>query len=71
MPGERNCSAMSDLQDRILAEMDECEPYSTRELAELLDEPRRTVHYNLERLAEQGEINRKENTARHLSWWVE
>lgn len=62
---------MGDLQDRILAEMDECEPYSTRELAEELDESRRTVHYNLERLAEQGEINRKENTARHVSWWVE
>lgn len=66
-----NCPDMSDLQDLILAAMDECEPYSSRELAEIVDEPRRTVHYNLERLAEQGKINRKENTARHISWWVE
>ena len=64
-------SSMSSIRDRILDEMDPGEPYSARELAELLDESRRTVDYNLNQLASDGVIERKEHTQRDISYWIE
>ena len=62
---------MSRLRERILNEMDPGEPYSARELAELLDESRRTVDYNLNQLAEGGEVTRKEHSQRQITYRIE
>ena len=64
-------SSMSSIRDRILEEMDSGVPYSARELAELLDESRRTVDYNLNQLASDGEILRKEHSQRHITYRIE
>ncbi|ADJ14503.1 hypothetical protein C497_03925 [Halalkalicoccus jeotgali B3] len=61
---------MSDIKERLLDVMVVCEPYSTRELAQEVGEPRRTVLYNLEQLADDGEINRKQSSKRDVSWWI-
>lgn len=62
---------MSRLRERILDEMAPGEPYSARELAELLDESRRTVDYNLARLVEGGAVTRKEHSKRQITYRIE
>lgn len=57
------------LKEAILAEMNKCEPYTAGELAEELDEPRRTVDYNLRQLVEADKVNRKEHAKQRVSWW--
>lgn len=58
------------LKDAILETMAECEPYTAGDLANELDEPRRTVDYNLRQLAESGDVERKKHSERRVSWWV-
>lgn len=48
--------------------MDALEPYTTGELAEMLDMPRRTVYDYLEELAEQDRIRKKKPEPRRAIW---
>lgn len=57
------------MRDRILKTMEPLEPYSTSELADSLGEPRRTVLYNLNRLAEDGEIVKKPHNPNNVTWF--
>ena len=59
-----------DLREEIVAVMDECEPYTTRDVADLLDEERRTIHNYLEDLEQSGVVNKKKH-ASHVSWWID
>lgn len=68
MAAEGDDTGMTDLQDRILSAMDVGEPYTARELAEEIGEPRRTVQYNLKQLAENGELDRKEHSKRTITY---
>ena len=57
--------------DDLLDVMATCEPYTASELAERLDEPRRTVSYNLEQLKDQGIVSKKKHSQRTVTWWIE
>lgn len=61
---------VTDLQEEILDVMNDGDPYTARELAEELDQPRRTIQYNLRQLAECGDIIRKEHSKRQITYRV-
>lgn len=67
----RVSARMTDLQGRILDAMADGDRYTVGEITEEVDEPRRTVQYNMKRLADQGEINRKKHTEKVILYWVE
>jgi predicted transcriptional regulator len=48
--------------------MDSLEPYTTRELADTLDVPRRTVYNYLNELAKSGRIRKKKTEPRRAIW---
>jgi response regulator of citrate/malate metabolism len=50
------------------AAMDPLEPYTTRELADALNIPRRSAYEFLEKLAEQGQIRKKKPEPRRAIW---
>lgn len=54
--------------DDVFKSMDPLEPYTTAELAESLDVPRRTVYKYLEELAESGRIQKKKPNERRVIW---
>lgn len=49
--------------------MTRCEPFTAGELADALDEPRRTVDYHLRELAAEGEVQKKKHTPNRVTWW--
>ena len=55
----------------VFEEMDPLEPYTTRELADRLDVPRRTVYNYLNELAESGHIRKKKTEPRRAIWICE
>ena len=59
------------IEERILAEMEDCEPYTAQDLADLLDENRRTVDRRLRELAKSGDIQRKKHNSQRVSWWID
>lgn len=54
--------------DTILGVMEEFEPYTTGELAETVDWPRRTTYEVLDRLAESDTIRKKKPDPRRAIW---
>lgn len=54
--------------ERIISKMENGEPYSSGEVAEMMDIPRRTAHYRLNKLAEDGEIRKKKLGHRSVVW---
>lgn len=54
--------------DDVFERMDPLEPYTTGELAEVLDAPRRSVYNYLEQLAEEGRIRKKKPEPRRAIW---
>ena len=59
-----------ELRDDIVAVMNECEPYTARDIADILDEGRRTIHNYLEALEESGVVNRKKHATQRVTWWI-
>lgn len=59
------------LKDDIMELMNPCEPYAAADISGELDEPRRTVDYNLRKLHEEGRINRKQHSKRRVTWWID
>jgi len=59
------------MREQILEAMRDCEPYTAGDLAEELDEPRRTVDYHLRQLEDNGEVNKKQHSKRRVSWWID
>lgn len=57
------------MRDRILAAMGDCEPYTAGDLADMLDEPRRTVDYYLRQLAESNCVDNKTHSTQTVTWW--
>lgn len=54
--------------DDVYESMDPLEPYTTGELAQSLDVPRRTVYKYLEELAKSGRIKKKKPNERRVIW---
>lgn len=54
--------------EEVFGAMEEAEPYTTGELAEMVGAPRRTVYNYLEELAEQGQIRKKKPEPRRAIW---
>jgi predicted transcriptional regulator len=52
----------------VLEIMTPLEPYTTRELADMLDVPRRTVYNYLNELTENGRIRKKKTEPRRAIW---
>lgn len=52
----------------VFEAMDPLEPYTTGELAEILDMPRRTVYDYLEELSEEDRIRKKKPEPRRAIW---
>jgi DNA-binding GntR family transcriptional regulator len=52
----------------VFGTMDPLEPHTTRELADTLGVPRRSVYEFLETLAEQGRIRKKKPEPRRAIW---
>lgn len=52
----------------VFQAMDELEPYTTGELAEQLDAPRRTIFNYLEQLHENGRVQKKKPEPRRAIW---
>jgi predicted transcriptional regulator len=52
----------------VFEEMEPLEPYTTGELAEILDAPRRTVYNYLQELAEEDQIRKKKPEPRRAIW---
>jgi len=52
----------------VFEKMEPLEPYTTGELADILDAPRRTVYNYLEELAEEGQIRKKKPEPRRAIW---
>jgi predicted HTH transcriptional regulator len=54
--------------DDVLAAMDHGEPYTTRELADTLDWPRRSMYRALESLAASDKVRKKQTEPRRAIW---
>lgn len=54
--------------DEVFGRMQPLEPYTTGELADLLDIPRRTAYKYLEELANDGRIRKKKPEPRRAIW---
>ena len=54
----------------VLDAMEPLEPYTSGELAEMLDWPRRTVYQVLDDLAEDGVIRKKKPEERRVIWML-
>jgi predicted transcriptional regulator len=52
----------------VFDSMEPLEPYSTAELADDLNAPRRTVYKYLNELAEEGRITKKKPNERRVIW---
>lgn len=52
----------------VFEAMEPVEPYTTGELANMLDAPRRTIYNYLEELAEQGRIRKKKPEPKRAIW---
>lgn len=61
--------ADSNIEDVLVEEMEVCEPYSARDLAEATDNPRRTVDHHLRMLADDGKIERKKHAENRVTWY--
>ncbi|MFC7141807.1 hypothetical protein ACFQMA_18470 [Halosimplex aquaticum] len=74
MPGEqRNDNGRFESKhglspNAVLEEMEPLEPYTTGELADELEAPRRSVYNYLETLAEEGRIRKKKPEPRRAIW---
>lgn len=60
----------TDTDEQLLAAMEPGEPYGTPELVEKTDNPQSTVNYALNRLADQGRIEKKKLGHRSVAWWI-
>lgn len=56
-------------KEDIFEFMNQLEPYTTREIAEEFDAPRRTVYNYLEELHEEGKIRKKKPDPRSAVWF--
>lgn len=56
--------------EAVLDVMEAFEPYTTGELAEMLEWPRRSAYQVLEALAEDGEIRKKKPEERRVIWML-
>lgn len=56
------------IPEDVLEAMEPLEPYTTGELADELDVPRRTVYNYLEELAEKNKIRKKKPEPRRAIW---
>jgi len=65
--GEFQASHKKTSED-VFETMEPLEPYTTRELADELDIPRRTVYKYLEELHEDGQIRKKKPEPRQVIW---
>lgn len=54
--------------EEVFEAMEEAEPYTTGELADMVGAPRRTVYNYLEELAEQDRIRKKKPEPRRAIW---
>lgn len=54
--------------DKVFEAMDQLEPYTSAELADSLDAPRRTVYKYLEDLHDEGRIRKKKINQRRVIW---
>lgn len=54
--------------ESVIEAMEPLEPYTTRELAEELDAPRRTVFKYLDQLADEERIRKKKPEERRAIW---
>ena len=52
----------------VLSAMDPIEPYTSGELADMMDWPRRTVYEALQTLSEDGKIRKKKPEPRRAIW---
>lgn len=57
-------------RDDLLAALDPDEPYTTREIADLLGWPDRTVHHILDELAAKGKVRKKKPSERRVIWML-
>lgn len=55
-------------KDDVLDSMEPLEPYTTGEIAEKLGAPRRSVYNYLEKLYEEGKIQKKKPEPRRAIW---
>jgi predicted transcriptional regulator len=55
-------------KDDVFEKMEPLEPYTTGELAEKADAPRRTIYHYLEELYEEGRIQKKKPEPRRAIW---
>ena len=54
--------------DKVFEAMAQLEPYTTAELADSLNAPRRTVYKYLEELHDEGRIRKKKLNQRRVIW---
>lgn len=66
---EDNGQFTSDTDEKILAAMPPNEPVRARDIADETDIPRTTVNYNLNKLADAGEVEKKKFHERRVVWW--
>lgn len=55
-------------REDVLTVMEPGEPYGTRELADILDIPRRTAYKYLSELNDEGHVRKKEIDGRSVIW---
>lgn len=58
----------SDTRQRVYEAMPDGEPVIASEIAELANEPRTTVNYHLNKLAEDGRVAKKKFHERRVVW---
>lgn len=56
--------------EEVLGVMEPTDPYTTQEIADALDIPRRTANYRLNRMADDGEVRKKKHNKRRVSWML-
>lgn len=56
-------------KQNLLDFMNELEPYTTRELANEFDAPRRTIYNYLEELYDEGKLRKKKPDPRSAVWF--
>ncbi|ELY39948.1 hypothetical protein C497_04297 [Halalkalicoccus jeotgali B3] len=54
--------------ETVFEAMEPMEPYTTGEIADMVDAPRRTVYNYLEELAGQGRVRKKKPEPRRAIW---
>jgi len=57
--------------EQILEEMTPCEPYSVSNLESIFDGVSRwTIQRRLDRLHEDGKVQKKKHAENRVSWWI-